>query len=499
MSGTAPVSEPKVLGVVQSIWAKIMPKLSAEDRDTMLKEASLLSTSELGKSVNELLNAGDDHGRIGHIQDLWDGPSDDHLQTGGGHGPGSKVAPGTVNVGPSQHSSGNGAEKMEREYSRHSPQGGVQTATEQLGRDIAGVKGAMKALTKAVEGIQTQLEILKGTATVAPVAIDEAMLSEAIGKALTVQMAELALIEGRKHLAKAMTPELVVVDKSLTDEQLLVLAKAEDKEDDDKPPFGGKEEAEKEAEEDEKDKPHFGKSDFVEAAVLRLQAKSRVKKANEALDKARQLLALERPVAASAYKRLAKSHQKKAASLVASAIAQRGGRIGPSADTILKAIAKAKEVRKNLNPSQADNQDKWPESGEPKTVKAEQAPEAASPDLTKAIEQITKAASGLGLLQSNISDLVRVVGGQAQAPTSDNGSGRLPPVFALAKAGGDAVKGVEMQLRQACDNGDLSFKDVEDAKDIMQKARMNLPNDILEVMIKRLPTTAQTIIQRAAA
>jgi len=495
MSGSAPVSEPKVLGVVQSIWAKIMPKLSAEDRDTMLKEASMLSTSELGKSVNELLNSGDNHGRIGHVEDLWGGPSDDHLKTVSAHGPGSKVAPGSVGVAPEQHASGDGAQKMEREYSHHAPQGGVQTATEKLGRDIAGIKGAMKSLAKAVEGLHAKIDIIKGTAPASAV-VDETMLNEAIGKALTAQLAELALVEGRKHLAKAMTPDPVGIDKSLTDEQLLALAKAEDKKDNKKPPFGGKEEAEKESEEDEKDKPHFGKSEFTEAAVLRLQAKDRVKKAHEALEKARQLLAAERPAAVAIYKRLAKSHQKKAASLVASAMAQRGGRIGPSTDTILKAIAQVKEIRKDLNPSQADNQDTWPASTEPGAAKAEQTP-APNPDLNKAIDQINKAASGLGLLQSNISDLVRVVGGQAQAP--EGGSGRLPPVFALAKAGGDAVKGVEMQLRQACDDNVLSFKDVEDAKDIVQKARMGLPNDILEVMIRRLPVAAQDIIQRAAA
>ena len=41
---------------------------------------------------------------------------------------------GKVDVGPNQSASGNGAEKMERDYSRHAPaQTGVQRATERLG------------------------------------------------------------------------------------------------------------------------------------------------------------------------------------------------------------------------------------------------------------------------------------------------------------------------------------------------------------------------------
>ena len=94
--------------------AKGVQSLSAEERATMMADASQQASSLLAKA-KEITMVGDDHDKIGHVEDLWDGPPDDKAETTRAHGPDSSAAPGKVPTGPGQSASGNGAEKMERE------------------------------------------------------------------------------------------------------------------------------------------------------------------------------------------------------------------------------------------------------------------------------------------------------------------------------------------------------------------------------------------------
>ena len=152
---------PKVAGLIQKAFGSLFksdPKAAHE----LMAETALMSGAALGKAEDLLTRAGGE-GPITIIEDLWDGPPDDHLTTTSAHGPGSTVAEGGVPVGPSQSASGSGAAKMGREYSNPAPQSGVQVATEKLGRALAKHRAVIGTLLETAKSQQGTLEMLMTT------------------------------------------------------------------------------------------------------------------------------------------------------------------------------------------------------------------------------------------------------------------------------------------------------------------------------------------------
>jgi len=488
----APVSDAKALGMLTGIWAKVMHRMTPEERSTMMQDAATVAQSELGKA--DSLLSGDHGGHPGVVEDQWSGPADASLEVSHAHGPGSSAASGTVPVGPSQEASGDGAAKMEREYSRHSPQSGVQAATERLGREIAGVKGAMKSFFKAFEAQAQSLELIKAQI---PAALDETVITAAINTAVnkasesnTNALQELISKAARKAVKKAIAKASPVTDTRPEAEIIAEAVKAFEKEDD-KDAHGEKEEREKEHEGKEKDEEE---AKSMAAARLRVLARSRIHKAKDCIAKAQGLT--DKPDTVKALRKIAKGELKKAQAYLADSQMLRGGRAGPSTLKLHEQVAKAHRARKALGPAQSDNQDHWPNSTEKTVGKAESPPVATSPDLLKAVDQISKAAEGMGLLNASVKDFMSAFAGHS--PT-DGAGNRLPPVFALAKAGGDKLAGVQMQLTKLHEDNVISFDDVMAARDTLQRIQMELPPDIIGAMVNRLPAPVQDLFNRAAA
>lgn len=493
----APVSDAKALGMLTGIWAKVMHRMTPEERSTMMQDAATVAQSELGKA--DSLLSGDHGGHPGVVEDQWSGPPDASLEVSHAHGPGSSAASGTVPVGPSQEASGDGAAKMEREYSRHAAQSGVQAATERLGREIAGVKGAMKSFFKAFEAQAQSLELIKAQI---PAALDETVITAAITKAIEAHspltaeklqplISKAAKKAVKKAIAKAARPaiddrpEAEIIAKAEDD-----IAKA-DKEDEKEEGAGDKVEVEIEHEGKDEDEE---KAKSMAAARCRVLARSRISKAKHCIAKAQGLT--DKPAAAKALRKVAKGHLKKAENYLATGQMLRNGKTGPSTLALQKRIAKAHKARKALPAAQSDNQDNWPNSTEKNVGKAELPPTTTSPDLLKAVDQISKAAEGMGLLNASVKDFMSAFAGHS--PTDGNGN-RLPPVFALAKAGGDKLAGVQMQLTKLHEDNVISFDDVMAARDTLQRIQMELPPDIIGAMVNRLPAPVQDLFNRAAA
>jgi len=459
-------------------WLSDVMKFVPQDqRASLFQDASVMSDAALAKA-SEHLEEGDDHEKIVIVDDLWDGNPDDRLETVRAHGPGSSVPGGKVGVGPGQAASGDGAEKMEREYSRHARQTGVQAATEMLGRDIANVKAAMKSIVAAVKGLQTQMTAMGGvtqTAALTPEVV-KGMIDEAVAKAVAPFKAELT------QIAKSQAA--------------LAIAKAED----------GEEEEDKEAkeeesakaldasvikaemdDEDEKEDDETAKS----AAALRVQAKSRIGFVKQRLVKAIELQTAGDAKAASALFKQARFNIAKAETYAAAAKVVKGS-AGLSLQLINRDIAKAK---KSMADCEAENQDTWPnDGGKAAAVK----PPAAPADLAKALDQIQKAAEGIGMMQASMSDVIGALSGGKAAPLDGQGN-RLPPVFALAKAGADEISTREAELARLYNDNVITFDDLQASKDIINRARMGMPAEILKGYAERLPAAAQGIINRPLA
>lgn len=489
-------NEPKMLGKLTAILSSVFPRMTPEERQTLMADAAAMANESLGKATEHLVNRPELG--IGQIEDLWDGPADTHATIVQSHGPGSTAAPGSVNVGPPQHASGAGAERMEPQYSRHAPQGGVQTATEALGREVSGMKGSMKAIIEANKGFAVQLEALKASVAASQPASQDAMqqmITDAVSKALT----SLDLAKTIKKTVKSYVGERVVPVK--IDDPAAALAKAEEEkkesEKEDEKDEHDKFEMHKEADEEGEDEAKKALPVTLKAAELRLQAKERVRKAKRAVELAQ--LYKDMPEVLKAYRKTAKNHLEKARELLATAMTETG-RAGPSTLKIQKRIEEVNKARKNcINPSQAENQDKWP-SSEPKQVGKAEPVEAATPpqitpDLINAVDKIQKAAEGMGMMTASVGELIRAVGGGGVSV--GGGSGNLPPVFALAKSMG-GVTGAETALSKLRDDKVISFDQFEAARDVLNNVRQNLPVEIINVKMARLPKEAQDVLNRAA-
>ncbi len=490
-----PASDPRTSGFMTKLMSKAFGRMTPDERTEMMQDAAALTSAELGKADN-LMTV--DSAHTGYIEDHWStGKPQDIVQIDGAHGPGSSSPSGSVNVGPSQEAAGNGATRMEPQYSRYAPQSGLQTATEKLGRDVLGIKGAMKSILKAMEGFGTQLEMLKAGA--APVALPDTdavqkMIETAVAKAM-----EPVRVEFQTIVSKAWDKKDKDDDKEDDEEakSAALLAKADDKEKD-------KERAE---ENDEKS------ASATAAAELRLMAKARITHAKLRLSKALDYAAEEKAKAAQRAMTFATINLAKAQSHLDESTALLGGKVGLSTQSLALDIAKAK---KGLAAAETANQDIWPATTEaqdsfgkaktadppPAAAETAKAPPVPNPDLAKAVAQIEAAATGMGMMTASVADLFKALSGQTkpvEATTSDGERHNMPPVFALAKAGASDLATREAELARLRDSNVISFEDHDHARDALTRARMGLPEDTIKAMIARLPEAAKAVLTRSAA
>lgn len=490
---TTPVAgqpDAKVLGGVARLLSKVLPRLTAEERGDLIKDAAAMSQTELDKAGDSLLTG------IEHVRDAWDGLVTTVPPTNEAHGPGSSAPPGTINIGPQQQASGAGAPKMEREYSDHSPQHGIEAVAERLGAKLQAHGMAVKALYEAVKHQSTQLALVQSG------------MGDAVNKAIAdLQLEDAVRQEVRKAVRKALADSSdsnePTGDDALT-KALSEVYKADKEDDDERNPFERKKEAEEEGDDKEEAKS-------LRAADWRLTAKNRLDEASECIDKAKGFIALEQYDVAKAYRKAAKIHLEKAQTALFASASLRDGNSGPSSQAIAKKLNKLRKARRDCAPQ---NQDKWPNKGgvagksdsieqpaaaeqEPATGKAEPAPVASSPDLKKAIEQLEAAARGTGMLNANMQQLFDTITGKSNVIDTETGT-RLPPVFALAKST-SGIATVEHELDEARNTGVISSDEFDKAREALMWARMNLPEETVTAKIARLGEPAREILNRQRA
>lgn len=480
-------NDPRSAGIFTKMLSSVMGRMTPEERTVMLQDAAALTTNELGKA-GDMLSRANDMSNSRFIEDMWNDNPKDRLDVTRAHGPGSTASYGDVPVGPMQSASGNGGLKMEREYSRHAPQGGTTEAATILGREIAGMQGAMKSMQAAMTGVVTQVDVMKSALAAIPAAPTaeslQVMISEAISKAFEPMLAK-AIAPLKAEITRALVKAEEEKDDKEDDEEAKhassVLAKADDKDERDK---------------EEDDDSEMSKS----AAALRLTAKSRVEWARVRISKALDLATEGKAKGAQRQMTLAEANIAKAESILAKAVALRDAKVGPSTTAITADIAKAKKMRGD---ALADNQDIWPASTEGvgkggATDPVAQTPAQTPPqavDISKAVTKIEAALNGMGLIQASLSDMFKVV----QGNTGQSGGGTaLPPVFALAKSSPSDMASRETDLMKLRDNNIIDFDTYEKAQDALNRVRMGLPQDIVKAMVDRLPEPARVVLTRAA-
>ena len=502
MTESAAKADPSVtwLGKMSSIVTKGIASLSPSERSEFLADAATRATAELGKASESLTRHENEMKYVDQVEDQWDGPADDHLEVGGGHGPGSSAPAGKVNVGPEQRASGDGAEKMERDYSRHAPaQTGVQAATEHLGEAIMGVRKSMKAMgagmrsiVSAMEAQGMQIDLLKSSA--AGSGPDAAAIEKMIGDAVAKAM---------RPVMKSVTRALQKADEEKDDEKDTESEKESGKDDEEEDEEEDDEASEEESgsgteieivnenDAEDEDEAEADKAITAKAARLRIMAKGRIKWANRRLTKAAEAGEAGKPLKMAKNLRKARFNLRKARDYRGAAIALRDGNTGPSSIAIGKAITKAEHRAKR---SKAENQDVWPNKGEIGGHGKSQVG-AVQPDVSKAVqtalEQMNKAASGMGMLVTNMQGLMESVAGQSR-----NGGNGVPPALKLAigKAGDK-----DAQLVALADNGAISFDDLDAARDVMRLASTPVPPDFVNQKIARLPPAVRTVLTGQAA
>jgi hypothetical protein len=387
---------PKAAGILTRAVRALLktdPKAAAE----LVQDASVDALAKAG----DLLTAGDTTGHPGYIHDLWDGPPDARPTVVATGGPGSTAAPGTIPVGPEQQASGAGAPRMEATYSRPHAQGGVQSATEQLGRDIMHTSKAVKALLDVANAHSLQIEIVKASMPTAESI--EAAIAAAIAKAIP---------EVVKGVQEAMN-------------------KADDKKED------------KKDEDGDKDKKPFGKSEEVEkVAALVTTAREELAKATEAaID--------DRPKAAARHRENVAIALEDAKPLLAKATDE--------TKAVYERIVKA------MPAATVENQDIWPTTEEKTVGKADTtAPDlkAAVEAIGKAAEGMGMLTANVNQVLTAIGNSSRNPGGLppvfslAKAQPGDVDA-RMAEVRALAEKGEiawsdvDAANDAVQRLRMA--------------------------------------------------
>lgn len=454
---TSASATPKEMGLLSRMIAKAWPTMTPTERTELVASAAADSDTALAKATT-LLGT-----EIDQVEDLWDGPPDDRLATKRTGGPGSEVSSGRVGIGPRQAASGDGALVMERRYSDHAPQSGVEEATNRLGRELAKAMTIIKSLIQVNEAASQRIQLLE-TAVMSAKAIGPAEIEAAVAKAV----------------ASAVPGIVTTMAKAMKDEGP---EGAEDDEDEDMAKAIAKASESDDVEDDRKEH-----GDDKEAAKARVVVKGLLKLIRQTIAKAEEAADEKAKDKFEEHIKKAKTRLAKARTQLAIAKAISGSGAAAAVEALDKSAASvAKAIR-----SQAENQVKWPESDARRVGETAKATEA-SPDLAKAVDQITKAASGMGVMTASFQE---VMGALMSSKSPD--SGDLPPVFMLAKAmenprGADAA---QAKLMQMVDTNVISIEDFDRATDILGRARRGMD---VTPMIDILPEAAQQVLRPQAA
>lgn len=454
-SGTA-LTDAQTSGFMTRIFAKALSAMTPQERTDTFKEAVQSSGVELGKA-KAMLDPSGSH--PGAIEDQWNGPPDATLDVSRVAGHSGNHAGGTVPLGPSQAASGDGAVKMEHQYSQPAPQGGVQLSTERLGRELmkSTIGRTFGTLVKAIELQSNQIEIVKSSIDAHMINI-EAVVAKAVADAL----------------AKA-APAAAAVAKSETGDAAVEIAKAED-------------EREDEVEDKEGEKA---------ASRIRVQARNQLLVARQALVKA----------AEAEDEDKAKEFGGEAAKAVAKAmeLAKAAALISPH--SVIKQPALMKSIdalTKALPQDQSENQKKWPASEEKGVGKATMTNDEMMAGFAKSNEAIGKALAGVSMLQADLQGFMRSIGGQSAAPgVGPSATVGLPPVYELAKSNPAVLDAKADRITAMLDSGDISMADADSAQDALSRMRAavngNIGPEVAQATIRRLPVRVQREIFDVAA
>ena len=487
---TAKVSvNPVEMGWASKLLAKALSAMTPAERTEFMADASIKAGNSISKASEQLGADRELTDTAGVVEDQWGGPPDARLRMSGGHGPGSTAKPGDVNIGPQQSASGNGAEKMEGEYSKHAPQVGVQRATEMLGREVMQMRGAMKSIIGAIESQGILIEAIKSSASPIDMTALQAMMDTTVSKAMNG--VERAIT---KALAKASATRVTeIVAKAEEDEKEDEEEEEDEEASEDESGTGTEIEIVNENEAEDEDESESAKSESAKsAAKLRIMARSRLKWVSRRLTKADELTEDSKPKTAEHMHAKARFNLRKSNEYLTKAVALRDGQTGPSSIAIAKSITKA---AKKMPKMEVKNQDKWPAAESERMGKgANPADTTAMAALQKAADDIAKAASGVGMLQASVGQMFEAMSGR-----SKDGSNGLPPVFALAKANADDLTSKEREIMVLADTNVIDFNTLDQARDVIGYARAQAPQELITAKISRLPPTVQAILTRHTA
>ena len=516
MPDTQPAASPRGVGLLSKAIALAWPGLNKAQREDLIKDAAVTAGVELGKAENHLLTGEG----IPMVEDQWDGPPDDRIKTVAAYGPDSSVPAGSVGVGPSQDASGAGADRMEREYSRPTPQkpGSVQMATEALGAKLRAHGAALKSFMAFGKSMDSRLGMIEATMSTAAVpTLDAAAVDAAVAKAVS------------GALAKAV-PEIVRAVAKAAKAKGKGEGEGESDKDAESESGSGEDEEEEEDEDEEAEQEESGSGTEIEI-VNELEEEGEGEDENEAKKAAHKAAAQER-LTAKGLVRLArkaaadasdamddgmmhagKRHHKKAAKRMAkarmhAAVAKslRGGNAGASMKAIEASIA---GVAKALKESRAKNQDKWPtgksaaapatSAAAPAAAAAAAVPAAQSPDVVKAMTElaaaVAKANAGYALLTADVQKVMQIVGGQSRSPDASSG----PPVTELFKGDVLTFDGKTKQINELWQNREITAADRDKAMDALNTMRQpGLPSAMVDATIAACPAPVQAILKKAA-
>jgi hypothetical protein len=425
------------------------------------KAADILADIEIGKSVAQ-------HEGAQEVKVLWD--------QGNFH---SVPTREEIKVGPTEHASGGGAEKMVRDYSRPAPQEGTTLESERLAGELGQMRGYMKARDAVIDKLASTVAALTTVTT--------AVLAKAAGDVDGDDTPEVDVF-ARRSAVKAE-------HNHSTARRLLLKAKRLSDDLDDL----------------EGEPRKLAKSQIK---TLRQQAVTLLGKAQEAafaaksgeIDPALEVrksiralleddLALKADVSAfhekgdgdeekRAERKLKKMAKKAAAKAAAKAEKKKMTKEHEEHDEEAKKAAAAKSDAKG---NQADKQDE-------KT--GNQDDEAAKAQLTGMADQISKAAAGLGMLNMTVSQMLETV---AAKPVTHN----VGETLALMKGEpGEIFLAVNRRIEAASNVNQLDQNGVMKATDLLSKLTAvragSMSQDVWQSQLNAAPAAVRQVFAEAA-
>lgn len=443
----------------KSVFVAQMLKSLGITKEEADKALDMLSDQQLGKAMHS-----EAFGNVKEVTDRW--------HEGQMHKvPGADV----IKVGPSQESSGGGAEHMIRDYSNPAPQHGIQVEAERLAAELGQMRGYMKAFVDGHNGLCTSVD---------------ALLS--------------------------MTKGVVEQNRRLTIVCAGILAKAEEKED------------EEDKEEDKTEKAHAEKANayFTHGQKLLRKAKKRKGEAKACSEEA----------AKASLKQQANLLRKAGLRQIAKAQSELAGLVSESVAEARKAIDIFFAARPALK-ADMDKMDEEKEDEEKKAKKARKAfkkaqqkaeaskgadahkdatgnqadkkdPQTGNQDdtavkaaIAEMSTRVESALTGLGMLKTDIGGLFDVLAGK---PVNTS-TGAAAAAAGLQLMKGDVegtIRSIDSRITDAADKEILDQTQEHRARDLLSKLSAvnagHLDRSIWDQQLNQAPHVVQDLFRVAA-